>query len=88
MQASISFDTLDYMEELKKSGFNILQAEAITRATSKAISQSFEGHSIATKNDISELKDLIYSTSIKTITTISVVQGMIVGLLGFIKYLS
>lgn len=86
MQASITFDTLDFMDELKKSGIEPSHAEAITKATAKALSQALEANSIATKEDISELKDLIHTNTWKIISTVSIVQGMVISLYSLIKH--
>ncbi len=75
---NITFDTLSYSNELKKNGFTDKQADAITKATSIAFNQIINSENLATKKDILELKDLINSTVIKTITGMSVVQGMII----------
>lgn len=87
MRASITFDTLDFMDELKRSGMQQDHAEAITKATAKALSQALEANSIATKRDISELKDLIHANTWKIISTVSVVQGMFVTLYAFVQHL-
>lgn len=87
MRASITFDTLDFMDELKRSGMQQDHAEAITKATAKALSQALEANAIATKKDISELKDLIHANTWKIISTISVVQGMFITLFSFIQHL-
>ena len=39
MRSTITFDTLEYSEELKKSGMKPETAEAITKATQKALNQ-------------------------------------------------
>ena len=90
MNATVSpiiFDTLAYSEELKKSGFNDKQAEAITRATSIAIKQIVSNENLATKSDILEVKELINSTSLKTIATMSIIQAMIIGFYQFILHM-
>jgi hypothetical protein len=87
MRASISFDTLDFLEELRKAGMQQDHAEAITKATAKALSQAIEANAIATKKDISELKDLIHANTWKIISTVSVTQGMFITLYTFIQHL-
>lgn len=87
MSAVITFDTLDFMDELKRSGMEQNHAEAITKATAKALSQALEANSIATKKDISELKDLIHSNTWKIISTISVAQGMFVTLYTLVQHI-
>jgi hypothetical protein len=81
------FDTLAYSEELRKSGFNEKQAEAITRATSIAIKQIVSNENLATKGDILEVKELINASSIKTIATMSIIQAMIIGFYQFILHI-
>ena len=44
----------EFMDELKSSGIEQNQAEAITRATSQALSQTIELKELATKNDLKE----------------------------------
>ncbi len=87
MRASITFDTLDFMDELKRGGMQQDHAEAITKATAKALSQALEANSIATKRDISELKDLIHANTWKIISTLSIAQGMFITLFTFIQHL-
>lgn len=86
MHSSISFDTLDFMDELKKSGIQESHAEAITKATAKALYQALETSSLATKKDISDLKDLIHANAWKIISTVSIVQGMFITLYSLIKH--
>ena len=88
MQASVSFDTLNFMDELKKSGMTPEQAEAITKATAKAFCQIMDANNIATKNDIDELRDLIHKNTWKIISTISIVQGMFLTLFGFVQHIA
>ncbi len=87
MQSSITFDTLGFMEELKRSGMEQDHAEAITKATAKAIATSLEANNIATKRDIDELKDLIHSNTWKIISTLSIIQGMVVTLYTIIPHI-
>ncbi len=87
MQSSITFDTLGFMDELKRSGMQQGHAEAITKATAKAISTSLEANNIATKNDISELKDLIHANTWKIISCVSIIQGMFITLYTFIQHM-
>jgi hypothetical protein len=90
MNATINpfiFDTLAYSEELRKSGFNDKQAEAITKATSIAIKQIVSNENLATKGDILEVKELINASSLKTIATMSIIQAMIIGFYQFILHI-
>ncbi len=87
MRTSIAFDTLDFMDELKRSGMQQDHAEAITKATAKAIYQALEANNIATKKDINELKDLIHSNTWKIISTITVTQGMFITLFTFVQHI-
>ena len=50
------FDTLEYLNDLKESGMRQEEAEAITRATSKAFSQLIEIKQLTTKHDLKELE--------------------------------
>jgi hypothetical protein len=87
MQASVSFDTLEFLEDLKRSGIPELQAEAITRATAKALNQFLDSKEIATKKDINELKELIHSNSYKIIGAVAIIQGMFISFYQFINHL-
>lgn len=87
MRASITFDTLDFMDELKRSGMQQDHAEAITKATAKALSQALEANNIATRKDIDELKDLIHANTWKIISTVALIQGMFITIFSFIQHL-
>jgi len=56
MSISATFDTLDFVNDLKKGGIKQEEAEAITHATQKAIVQIFEIKNVATKNDLIKLQ--------------------------------
>ncbi|HEX4372366.1 MAG TPA: hypothetical protein VHZ50_03580 [Puia sp.] len=56
MKNRIPFDTLEYMETLKKSGMSQEEAEAITKTMAKALSEVINDQELATKTDIKELK--------------------------------
>lgn len=56
MRANVTFDTLEYMDLLKKSGMKQIEAEAITKATSKALNQMMDTKDISTKKDLKELE--------------------------------
>lgn len=56
MQSILHFDTLAYMEELKRSGMKNEEAEALTKATQKALGQIMDTKEIATKSDILIIK--------------------------------
>lgn len=96
MRATIAFDTLEYMDELKRSGMNQEQAEAITKATARALSQAIESGGIATQQDIFtvkdeiknlevKLKDFMHAQTFKIISTISIVISIFVALNSFIQ---
>lgn len=69
MRSVITFDTLEYLEGLKKAGMNAEEAEAITKATQKALNQILDTYDIATKKDIRDLKVELQSFIIKSITS-------------------
>lgn len=75
MSSSVIFDTLEYVESLKKSGIKQEQAEAITRATSKAFIQLIEASDLATKNDLVSLKIELQSFIIKAVSTTILLLG-------------
>jgi high-affinity K+ transport system ATPase subunit B len=86
MWAQIAFDTLQFTDELKRSGIDQGHAEAITKATAKALSQVIEARNIATKSDISALKDLIYSNTWKIISSLSIIQCLFMAVFSFMKH--
>jgi hypothetical protein len=86
MWANIAFDTLQFTDELKKSGIDQGHAEAITKATAKALSQVLEARNIATKSDISDLKDLIYSNTWKVISALSIIECLFMTAFTFIQH--
>jgi len=60
MRAHVTFDTLQYMNELKEGGMDQKEAEAITKATANAFMQWMESKEIVTKGDVKELqKDIL-----------------------------
>lgn len=69
MQSTISFDTLQFMYELKKAGIKQEEAEAITKATANAFTQMMETKEIVTKHDLQILKDELKAFIIKALTT-------------------
>ncbi len=81
MRTTITFDTLEYMEDLMKSGIAKEQAEAITKANVKAFNQMIEVKELATKKDIRDLQSYIT----KAITTAIVIMGGLQTLLHFYK---
>jgi|GEM_PF-3500580 hypothetical protein len=102
MRASITFDTLEYMDELKRSGMKQEEAEAITKATAKAFTQMLDTKEVAVKNDLKSLelavkKDLndtklemmkcISETMWKTIGILATFQTLIIGVFGILSYL-
>jgi len=90
MRSHVNFDTLEYMDELKKSGMKQEVAEAITKATSKALNQMMETKEIATKNDIQELKielvKFISASTWKTVGILATFQVITLGMFGLMKY--
>ena len=57
-----AFDTLAYMDELKRAGIKVEEAEAITKATQKALIQVMENRDLATKSDINVTLNAIHSS--------------------------
>jgi len=66
MKSQMTFDTLEYIDELRKSGMDESEAEAITRATARALVQTIEIKELATKRDILEIKNQIKEFEIVT----------------------
>ena len=89
MKTHINFDTLEYMEELKKYDLSQKQAEGITKATAKAFDQMIEVKELATKSDLLalelRLKELIVKSSITIISIIVGLQTIVLGIFHFIK---
>lgn len=82
---AISFDTLDYMDELKRSGMKQEEAEALTRATAKAFTQMMETKELTTKRDLMNLKMELQSFIVKSITTSIVILGGLQTIFHFVK---
>jgi DNA-binding protein len=91
MRGSVVFDTLEYMDELKKSGMHQEHAEAITKATAKAFTQMVDAKELSNKKDIHDLKiDLMRfmtETMWRTIGMLATFQTIILGLFGLIQFL-
>ena len=68
MSHTITFDTLEFQNELKKAGFPEQQAEALTIANATAFSQMMETSSLATKMDLRDLKSELQAFIIKAIS--------------------
>jgi hypothetical protein len=75
MRSDIMFDTLQYMDELKRSGMSPDSAEALTKATAKAFNQMMETKEIATKKDLNDLKMDLQAFIIKAVSTTIVILG-------------
>jgi len=90
MRANVTFDTLEYMDELKRSGMKQEIAEAITKATSKALNQMMETKELATKKDLNDMKveliKFISDSTWKTIGILATFQTVILGIFGLIQY--
>lgn len=85
MQAHISFDTLEYMDELKKGGISQSEAEAITKATSKAFVQLMLTKELSTKKDLSDLKTDLQGFILKAITSTIFILGSIQTFLHYVS---
>jgi len=92
MRANVTFDTLEYMDELKRSGMKAEEAEAITKATAKALNQIAETKELATKKDLQEMKveliKFISESTWRAIGILATFQTVIIGLFGLIQFLS
>lgn len=85
MQSLVNFDTLEYMDELKRSGMDQQHAEALTKATAKAFTQMMETKEIATKSDLRSLKMELQAFIVKTITTSILILGGIQTVFHFLR---
>lgn len=87
-----AFDTLEYMDELKRAGMEQEHAEAITKATQKAFNQVLDAKDLATAKELQavkiELIKYIGDSSWKTIGILATFQTTIIGIFGIIQYLS
>ncbi len=54
----VTFDTLEYVKELKESGFTDQQADGLAKAQKKVMTESMD-NTLATKEDIHEVIDHI-----------------------------
>jgi hypothetical protein len=54
--ASITFDTLKYVEHLRAAGISEAQAKALSEAQREVLGEIFEQKDLATKYDIRELE--------------------------------
>lgn len=69
IQTNVIFDTLEYMNDLKKGGIGNTEAEAITKANLKAFNQMIDTKELATKKDLMILKNDLQIFMVKAITT-------------------
>ena len=83
--STLTFDTMQYMDDLKKGGMTQEQAEAITKAISNALSQLMETKDISTKRDLQTLKMELQGFIVKSLTTTAAVLGGIQVLFHFVK---
>ena len=72
---TITFDTHDYIKRLKAAGFDDTQAEALSDAQKKSLSETLH-MSIATKGDINRLE--------KELTEIKAEQKLMRWMMGFV----
>ena len=68
MRSHITFDTLEYMDELKNAGMEQGLAEAITKANAKAFNQMIDLKEVASKADLHTLENNLKSFIIKSLT--------------------
>ena len=66
---AISFDTLAYSENMQKAGFTREQADAMAKANAEAFKTMITTQQLATKQDISEVKQdvLLVREELKTV---------------------
>ena len=72
---TITFDTHDYIKRLKAAGFDDTQAEALSDAQKKSLSETLH-MSLATKGDINRLE--------KELTEIKAEQKLMRWMMGFV----
>lgn len=76
--STITFDTFEFNKTLREAGFDEKQAEALTRAQSKAIEQAHEAGAFATKMDLHLLESNLYKAMLLQTFAIA---GFMAGLL-------
>lgn len=69
----ITFDTLEFMGELERSGMHHKQADALTKATARAFGQMMETKELANKADLNQLKEDLQVFIFRSITTTIVI---------------
>ena len=74
MTMTIQFDTLRYVEKLRDAGMSEAHAKANAEALSTALEQS-TSTTLATKEDIGELKETINELRLSTKETISALKS-------------
>lgn len=75
MISSVPFDSLSFIDELKKGGFDNEKAEAIARANTQAFKQMIMIEDICTKMDLYKCKAELQMFIIKTVTTSIMILG-------------
>ena len=75
IMTTITFDTHDYIKRLKAAGFDDTQAEALSDAQKKSLSETLH-LSLATKGDINRLE--------KELTEIKAEQKLMRWMMGFV----
>lgn len=85
MRATITFDTLEYMDELKRSGMRQEEAEAITKATAKAFNQMLEAKEVVTKKDLQDMKMELQAFIVRAVTTAIILLGSLQTIFHFFK---
>lgn len=81
MKAHVTFDTLEFVETLKKGGVEDKKAEALSRATNKALNQFLEAHNLVTveilQSELLSLEKRIYTFIVKSLSwAVSILIGM------------
>lgn len=85
MRSTITFDTLEYSEELKKSGMEPETAEALTKATARAFNQMMETKDLTTTHDLIELEKRLQLFIIKSLTALLSIAISVQTILHFIQ---
>lgn len=70
MRSVIAFDTWQLIKELRESGMEQPEAEAISKALINALSQLMETKEIATKQDITEVKQDLHAMKTELVSHI------------------
>lgn len=87
MRSTIKFDTNEYIEELKRGGFEEKEAKSLMEATKRALNEWSDISDLATKKDIKNSKEelikYIHNSMWQTIVILSTLMAIFSGLMHY-----